>query len=99
MRLNKAHRVLDGDDLLGRIVGNLAAELFLERHHQLDRVQAVSAQIIDKARVFSHLGIVDAKVLDDDLLDPLGDVAFIRNFLDLLAMYPGSTPPKCGRFP
>src|SRR6185437_10808092 len=75
MRLDKAHRVLDGDDLLGRVIGDFAPEFFLERHDQLDRVEAVGTQIVDKAGVLSHLGIVDAKVLDDDLLDPLGDVA------------------------
>src|SRR5258707_10368432 len=44
-------------------------------HHQLDRVEAVRAQIVDKAGILGYLGFVDAEMLDDDLLDPLGDVA------------------------
>src|SRR5580700_10563447 len=51
MRLDKTHRVLDGDDLLGRVVRYLAPELFLKRHDQLDRIEAVGPEIIDKARV------------------------------------------------
>src|SRR5690606_21708664 len=36
--------VADRQDGLGRIVGDLDAELFLERHHQLDGVQAVRTE-------------------------------------------------------
>src|SRR5947209_4274462 len=74
VRLDKAHGVLDRDDLLGGIVGDLAPELLLERHDQLDRVEAVGAEIVDEAGVFGNLCFLDAQMLDDDLLDPLGDV-------------------------
>src|SRR5579862_8446999 len=44
--------VLDGflhaGDLLGVFVRDLDAKLFLERHDQLDRVQRVGAQVVDK---------------------------------------------------
>ena len=76
--------VLDGQDLLGSIVRDLAAELLLEGHHQLDGVQAVGAQIIDEAGIVCHLLLVDAKMLDDDLLDALGSIAH-RGSSDLLA--------------
>src|SRR6266496_2466497 len=75
MGLDKADRILDGHDLLGRVIGNFAAEFLLEGHHQLDRVEAVRPEIVDKAGILGHLGLVDAEMLDDDLLDPLGDVA------------------------
>ena len=52
MRLDKAHRILDGDDLFGRVIGDLAAEFFLKRHDEFDGVKAVSAEIIDKAGIF-----------------------------------------------
>src|ERR1043165_483531 len=68
------HRIADGQDRLGRIIRNLAAELFLERHHQLDRVETVRAEVVDEARGFGHLVRLDAKMLHDDLLDPLGNV-------------------------
>src|SRR4051794_15077310 len=74
VRLDKAHRVLDGDDLLGGIVRDFAPELLLEGHDQLDRIEAVGAQIVDKAGILGDLGFVHPEMLDDDLLDPLGDV-------------------------
>src|SRR5215472_2668371 len=40
VRLDEADRVLHRDDLLCGIIGNLAAELFLERHDELDGVEA-----------------------------------------------------------
>src|SRR5438105_9183597 len=75
VRLDEIDRILDGDDLLGRIVRDLAPELLLEGHYQLDGVEAVGAQIVDKAGVFGHLGFIDPEMLDDDLFDPLGDIA------------------------
>ncbi len=64
MRFDERNGILDRHDLLGRVVGDLAAELFLERHDKLDRVQAVGAQIVDEAGVLGDLGLVDAQVLD-----------------------------------
>src|SRR5487761_1821039 len=73
--LDEAHRVLHRHDLLGRVVGNFAAKFLLERHDELDGVEAVRAQVIDKAGVLGHFGFVDAQMLDDDLLNPVGDIA------------------------
>ena len=53
--LEELDGVADGLDLLGGIVGDLAAELLLERHHELDRVEAVGAQIVDEAGVLGDL--------------------------------------------
>src|SRR3954463_5819252 len=75
MRLDESDGVLDRHDLLGRVIGNFAAELFLERHDQLDGIEAVRPQIVDEAGIFGYLGLVDAEMLDNDLLNPLGDVA------------------------
>src|SRR3712207_2646978 len=68
-------RVLDRGDLLGGVVRDLHAERLLERHHQLHRVQAVGAEVVDEGRLRGHLAFVHAEVLDDDLLDLLGGVA------------------------
>src|SRR5262245_28038603 len=54
--------IADGLDLLGGIIGNLAAELLLESHHEFDRVQAVSAEIVDEACVVGHLVGLHSKV-------------------------------------
>src|SRR5262245_59888679 len=47
--LQELDRIAHGLDALGRVVGNLAAELLLEGHHQLNGVQAVSAQVVNEA--------------------------------------------------
>src|SRR5512138_928945 len=46
--LDVVDRVLHGRDLLGGVVGDLDAEGLLEGHDQLDRVEAVGAQVIDE---------------------------------------------------
>ena len=75
MRFDEVDRVLHGHDLLGGVVGDLAAELLLERHHQLDRVQAVGAEIVDEAGRLGDLGLIDAKMLDHNLFNSIGDIA------------------------
>src|SRR5215813_2697779 len=64
LRLDVFDGILDGLNLLGGIVGNFAAELFLERHHELDRIQTVRAQIVDEGSGVRDLGLLDAEVLD-----------------------------------
>src|SRR5579862_4328304 len=75
MRFDELHSVFNGHDLLRGIVRDLAAELFFERHHQLDRVEAIGAEIVDETRIVRDLGLVDAQVLHNDLFYPLGDIA------------------------
>src|SRR6185503_17144831 len=68
-------RVLDGRDLLGGVVRDLDPELLLERHDQLDDVEAVGAEIVDEARFLGDLVRFDAQMLDDDLLNAVGSLA------------------------
>src|ERR1043166_3667078 len=82
VRLDKIDRVLDGDDFLGSVVRDLAPKLLLERHDQLDGIETVGAEIVDKAGVFGDLPLLDAEMLDDDLLNPVGDIAHSLRSLD-----------------
>src|SRR6185503_19470693 len=75
--LQELHRVTHGLDTLGGIVGNLATELLLEGHHQLDGIQAVSPEIVDEASAVRHLVGLYAQVLDYDLLHALCHVAHL----------------------
>src|ERR1700676_594865 len=75
MRLDERDRVLDRHDLLRGVVRDLAAKLLLEGHDELDGVEAVGPEVVDEAGVLGHLGFVDPQVLDDDFLNPIGDIA------------------------
>ena len=48
VRLDVVDGLLDVGDLLSLVVGDLALELFLERHHQLDVVEGIRAQVFDE---------------------------------------------------
>src|SRR5215469_12283883 len=66
--------VADGQNRLRRVVRNLATEFFFKCHHELDRVEAVSAEVVNEARVVDHFFGLNTKVLDHDLLNPLANL-------------------------
>src|SRR5208282_6395863 len=59
--------VAHGENGFGGVVGNLATKFLLEGHDELDRVEAVGAEIIDETGVFGYLVGLDAEMLHDDL--------------------------------
>src|SRR4029079_4688574 len=73
------HRVANGQDGFRCVIGNLAAELLFEGHHEFDRVEAVGAEIIDETRAFGDLVGLDAQMLHDNLLHPLADITHRLN--------------------
>jgi 3-oxoacyl-(acyl-carrier-protein) synthase len=68
--------ILAGKSGAGKIT-HFDAEFFLERHDELDDVEAVRAEIIDEAGLLGDLLGVDAKMLDDDLLYPVSGLAHV----------------------
>ncbi|CAH1673327.1 hypothetical protein CHELA20_51205 [Hyphomicrobiales bacterium] len=72
--LEKLDGVANGNDRLGGVVGDLHVELFLEGHHEFDRIKAVGAEVVDEMGAFDHFLRVHAQVLDDNLLHALGDI-------------------------
>src|SRR6185437_5929444 len=78
--LDVVDRILHGADLLRRVLGDLDAERLLERHHQLDRVEAVGAQVIDERRLGCDLRLLDAEVLHHDLLNLVGNFAHLTRY-------------------
>src|SRR5581483_7903384 len=72
--LEKLGGVADGENGLRGIVGNLTTKFFLKCHHEFDRVEAVSAEVVDEARVVDHFFGLNTKVLDHDLLNPLANL-------------------------
>jgi hypothetical protein len=67
--LDVIDRQLDGGNLFGFLVGNLALELFLEGHHELDVVEGVRPEVFDEGRLVLDVGLGYAKLFCDDLLD------------------------------
>src|ERR1700730_4700934 len=70
----KFRGVADGQNRLRSIVGAFAAELFFKRHHQLDGIQAVGAEVVNEARVVDHFFGLNTKVFDHDLLNSLANL-------------------------
>src|SRR5574342_321229 len=71
------HGVADGAELLGILVRDIDVEFLLERHDELDGVQAVRAEVLHEAGLAGELLALDAQLLDDDVLDLLFDVAHV----------------------
>ena len=66
--LDVVDSVLDGLDLLGVFIGDVEVERFLKRHHQLDDVERVRAQVVHKRGALVDLALVDPKLFHNDLL-------------------------------
>src|SRR5690606_33082527 len=74
VRLDKVNGIADGLDFFGSIVRDFDVEFLFERHYQLDRVEGVSAQIINKAGGFGYFTFINAQMLNDDLLHAFGNI-------------------------
>src|SRR2546423_9145437 len=68
-------RVADGQNRLRGVVRNLTTEFFFKRHHELDGIEAVGAEVINEARVVDHFFGFNTKVFDHDLLNSLANLA------------------------
>src|SRR5712671_8122896 len=66
--------VADGQDRLGGIVGNFTTKLFFKRHHELDGIEAVGAEVVNEARVVDHFFGFNTKVFDHNLLNSLANL-------------------------
>src|SRR5688500_2486459 len=83
-----AYRIAEGLDRLGCVIGDFDREFFFERHHQLDLVERVSAQIVNEARLVDDLLRNDVQMLDDDFADAVSDIAHVLT--SLIAVWFGS---------
>src|SRR6266436_1561066 len=70
----KFRGVTDGQNRLRGVIGNFATEFFFKRHHELDGIEAVGAEVINEARVVDHFFGLNTKVFDHDLLNPLANL-------------------------
>ena len=77
--------VADFADLFSLVVGDLHTELLFERHDQLDRVEGVSAEIVQKRGGRRNLLFVDVELIDDDLFDALFDSFLVGHFAKIVS--------------
>src|SRR6266567_7635671 len=68
MLFDVAHRVRDRLDFFCLFIRDLDVESLFKGHYELDRVQRVSAQVIDERRIWSHFRFIHTQLLNDDLL-------------------------------
>ena len=73
--LGETDNVADGLEPSRDVVGNLDVEPFLARHHDLDTVETVGAEILGQAGPIRQRRLLDAEVEDDDVPDLGRDVA------------------------
>src|SRR5215211_327284 len=88
------HRVADGEDRLGGIIGDFAAEFLLECHDELNGIETVSPEIINEACVLGHLVGFNAQMLDDNLFNPLADVTHRCTLVSISIELDRSAPPR-----
>src|SRR3984885_15074093 len=82
--------VADGQNRLRGIVGDFATELFFKRHHQLDGIEAVGAEVVNEARSIHHFFGLDTKMFDHDLLNPFANLTHRFN----LVLVPLDSTPR-----
>jgi hypothetical protein len=74
---DELHRIAKGLDGFGSVIRNFNSELFFERHDQFNCVKAVCAKVINERRVFYNFVFLNTKVLDNNFLNAICDVAHI----------------------
>src|SRR6267142_5264127 len=70
----KLGRVADSQNRFGRVIGNLATELFFKCHHKLDGVEAVGAEVVNETCIVDNLVGFNTEVFDHNLLNPLANL-------------------------
>src|SRR5204863_7834016 len=88
--------VLHGLDVLGFLVRDLDLELLFHRHHQLDDVEGIRAQVLDEGALRLDLVLAHAELLGDDALDLRLDGHAFASVIDGMGA-PGTAGPKRAR--
>jgi hypothetical protein len=70
--------LLDRGDLFRFLIRNFRLEFLFEGHHELDCIERVGAEVVDKRGCVLDLRLVDTELFRDDFLDALFDVFHCR---------------------
>src|SRR5581483_7099262 len=90
--LDVVDNVLDGADFLGVLVRDLHPVLLLQRHHQLDDIQRVRPEVLDKRRIRSHFVSGHTELLADYLANLGFDFSSHRYLLSSCRPAPRRAP-------
>ena len=74
---------------------DLDAELFLERHDELDEVEAVGIEVLGEAGLPGHLGLVDREHLDRALLEGVELCIITHSFLQWITVLASTFTCHC----
>jgi hypothetical protein len=80
-RPNIPDRILHGPDAFHIGFWDFNAERFFERYHQLNRVQAIGAKVIDQPSLRDDRGRINAEMATDDHHNLGGNVGHTRSLL------------------
>src|SRR6267378_6618330 len=72
------HRRPDRAELLRLFVRDVDVEFLLERHDQLDGIEAVGTEVFHKACVVGELVAFDAELFDDDVFNLLLELLHVH---------------------
>src|SRR5262245_3126835 len=88
--------VAEGLELLGVVLGDLDSELLLHRHHELDEVERIGAEVVGERRLRVDVVPAHAELLDHDLRHPLLQLHLTTPSDGSLHRPCGSPPPRAG---
>jgi hypothetical protein len=68
LAFNIFDRVFDRGDFLGIFIRDLKLKGFFKSHYEFDDIKRIGAEIVHEGRVAIHLALIDAQLLDNNLL-------------------------------
>ena len=71
MGLNVVDGVFHSQDLFRVLIGYFDLKALFEGHHQLNDIQRIGPQVVDKMRRWGHFSFIDPKLFNDYLFDLL----------------------------
>jgi len=82
VRIDVVNRELNGRNLFSFFVWNFGAEGFFEGHDELDGVERVCTQIIDKRRFVLDVGFRNAQLVSNDFSYAGFDITHGKSLMD-----------------
>ncbi len=89
---DELYGIAESLDRFRSVIGDFDAEFLFERHHELNGIKAVCAQIVDERGAFNDFVFFNTKVLYYNLTNTICDVAHVKFLISFRALGPIVTP-------